>query len=140
MAKRNNPEQDLQIEMIDWLDLALNPYDGWRWHTPNEGQQGGVKGKVIGQIRKNMGLMPGFPDLCITHSSLICAECGAARIIGVEVKVKSPQTQNQKACQARFEQYGWPYYIARSIDDLREMLKKENVPVRVREFDFGGDK
>lgn len=132
------PEQELQITLVDWLDLAIDPKSGWRWHTPNEGQQGGKRGAIIGRIRKQMGLVAGFPDLCLTHQDLICEACGVARPIGLEVKAGSAQTASQKACEERFKSFGWPYYIVRSLDDLRDVLKEEGIPSRVVELPFRG--
>ncbi|MEO1538506.1 MAG: VRR-NUC domain-containing protein [Pseudomonadota bacterium] len=119
-------EQDLQYAVVDWLDLAIDAKLGFFWATPNETGVGGKRGKMLGAIRKRMGVRPGMPDIMVAHTEV-------SHPVGIELKTaKGRQTDNQKAIQARFEALGWPYYVCRSVDQVQDALEGAGVPLRVQ--------
>lgn len=131
---KHMPEQQLQIDTVKFLNLALDPSASFFWATPNETGVSGRKGAMLGAIRKAMGVKPGFPDLMIAHEVVI-------NPIGCELKVgRNTQTAPQKGVEAIFIRLGWPYYVCRSVQDVYEALLAEGVPMRVKRFDFGGRK
>ena len=128
----NRPEQDLQKSMVKWLQLNLYARTSMFWHTPNGVSHGSKKTRIlIGKQQKAMGVLPGFPDLCLADTSTACEACGTSFPIGLEVKVKGNyQEPAQKAVQERFEQMGWPYHVVRSVMDVMDVLDEYSVPYR----------
>ena len=122
----SRPEQELQIAVVSWLDLALEHDKGFFWATPNETGVSGRRGAMLGHIRKQMGVRAGMPDLMVAHQA-----CGYP--VASELKSKTGrQPATQKAIQSRFEAIGWPYFICRSVADVEDALNKAGVPIRVK--------
>lgn len=84
----------------------------------------GGGGKARGAQLKRAGLMAGMPDILIF---------GPNRLVGLELKtVVGRQSPDQKAVAARFERCGWPYLLARSLDEVEALLAATGVPLKVK--------
>jgi hypothetical protein len=68
--------------------------------------------------------MPGMPDILVV---------GPSRLIGLELKTAvGRQSPDQRAVAARFERCGWPYLLARSLDEVEALLAATGVPLKVK--------
>ncbi len=84
----------------------------------------GGGGKARGAQLKRSGLMPGMPDILVV---------GPSRLIGLELKTAvGRQSPDQRAVAARFERCGWPYLLARSLDEVEALLAATGVPLKVK--------
>lgn len=124
--KRRTPEQDFQKDCVKFLNAALLPY--WRVvHVPNGGTTGGHKAKIIGGIRKAMGVREGFPDLMLV---------GPGRFVAIELKAEGRRGKVLSTAQEEwrdwFQYVGLPWFLARSIDDVIAACQDAGVPLRVR--------
>ncbi len=83
---------------------------------PNELAGGGKGAKIrMGQFI-SMGLKPGTADLCVWWPSGIGY-----------VEVKTPtgrQSDNQKRFQERCKEYGVPYDLVRSVEDVERLIRR----------------
>jgi hypothetical protein len=124
--KRRHPEQDFQKDCIKFLDAALMPY--WRVvHVPNGGTTGGHKAKIIGGIRKAMGLREGYPDLTLL---------GPNRFVVIELKAPGTRgglSDAQKEWRDWFQHIGMHWFLVRSHDELVAACQDAGVPLRVRQ-------
>lgn len=97
---------------------------------PNEGAKGAV-GLLIAT-----GMYPGCADLFVLHRAAHCSQCLEANIIQhklffVEVKhpdnksgpLKNGQSENQIEFEKHCKDMGVGYYIVRSLDDFKEVIK-----------------
>ena len=118
-------EQKIHKDIVEYLNAVLTS-ETMLWFTKNETGVGGVKGAITGKRNREMGILPGFPDLSLSPRSKPVPH-------GLEVKTpKGRQTPAQKAIQADFEARGWPYCIVRSVDDVTQALHDWGVPTRGR--------
>lgn len=106
-------EQQIHISIVSYLRRVLP--DGYiLHHSRNEGNRGGFKGKLDGQRGKQMGVMPGFPDLFLIIDG---------RSFGIEIKREGAyQTATQKEAERNMQVQGIKYAVCRSVDDVRETL------------------
>jgi hypothetical protein len=104
-TKTKLKESDVQKAIMDYLDSRgiLN----WRVNL------GGVPHTVGGKIIYRKNPMKGFPDI----SALYCG-----LFVGIEVKAKTKQSQEQLDWQNKFESNGAIYIVAKSVDDVIDCL------------------
>ena len=121
MAK---PEALLHRAVASWLRHAVRPPTFWTTFPAGGG------GRVRGAQLKAAGLVAGFPDLILLHPvAKAGSECGCW-LIGIELKApKGRQSPEQKAVEHAFEQAGGFYHIARSVEDVEEILRGAGVPL-----------
>ena len=125
-SKRRTPEQDFQKDCVRFLNAALPP--SWRVvHVPNGGTTGGHKAKIVGGIRKAMGVREGFPDLMLV---------GPGRSVAIELKAAGRRGKVLSTAQEEwrdwFASVGLPWFLARSIEDVIAACQDAGVPLRVR--------
>lgn len=80
-------------------------------HSPNEQAMSGLSREMAARITaklKKMGMVPGFADLVVMWRS---------RMLLVEVKAGSAQSNSQREFQANAEANGVRYVLVRSVDD-----------------------
>lgn len=124
--KRRTPEQDFQKDCVKFLNAALPP--SWRVvHIPNGGTTGGHKAKIVGGIRKAMGVREGFPDLMLV---------GPGRSVAIELKAAGRRGKVLSTAQEEwrdwFASVGLPWFLARSVEDVIAACHDAGVPLRVR--------
>lgn len=95
-------EKGVQNAVIKYL--ALKKYFYWRNNS------GALKTERGGFLR--FGAV-GSPDIFVIHKG---------RIIGLEIKDKSKQSDGQKDFEAGMVKAGGEYFIIRSIDDIMKVL------------------
>jgi len=83
------------------------PYTGWKAIKSTE-------------KFKELGMRPGFPDMAIFRFEGLP--------IFIELKSKKGQLQdNQEDWRDTLQAMGFSWYLIRSVDDVKEVLKKEGV-------------
>lgn len=111
-------EAVLHRQVATYLRVAIR--EPWFWTTFPAG--GG--GKARGAQLKRAGLMAGMPDILVI---------GPARLIGLELKTAvGRQSVEQKAVAQRFERCGFPYLLARSLDEVEVLLGACGVPLKAK--------
>lgn len=106
----------LCVEIATYLrQLSIEGSLPYVWfHVPNQfsGQYRGMFGALMAW----MGRICGIPDY---------AFMGRGRCFFVEVKTeRGTQSDSQKIVQRWCESVGVPYYICRSLEDVKEVLKE----------------
>ena len=110
MAKRNYPEEDLQIACVRWFNFAHPKI--WIYHSPN----GGFRNKFEAARFKKMGVRPGVADLCLLYD-------GTAHFF--ELKSKDGRlTAEQKAFGEYCLANGFSWVIIRSFDEFKETVER----------------
>jgi hypothetical protein len=112
-------EDQLQIRVAQWLDLALPPGAVWH-HSPNEGNRH-VAYKVK---QKRMGTKPGWPDIEI----FVPGDQSKVGIsISIFIELKRPKggklSENQAMVRNKLELAGCFWQLCRSIDQVHEFLE-----------------
>lgn len=116
-----NPEERLHRAVADYLRVVLDPSVVWSTFPSGGG------GRVRGAKLKAMGLRAGMPDIMIWW----LAPSGAALCLGIELKAgKNGMTAAQRETFLSLEGVGCPVHVARSIDDVRDVLRAWGVPTR----------
>lgn len=106
---RNRPEQELQIQVCRFLDVAL-PEDAVYFAIPN----GFKRTKVEAGVAKITGQKAGVSDLCIIHRS---------RPIFIELKApKGRLSEAQAHMQASLMLAGALVQTCRSLEDVEGFL------------------
>ena len=112
-----HPEDDLQMQVADYLNLLPSiGYYGW-FHVPN----GGKRNPREAARFKRMGVKAGVPDIII-ESKTNGAPYGAF----IELKAgKNTETDEQRVWSTRLIVYsGRRGALCRSLDEVIEALKK----------------
>lgn len=118
MPQRDKPEAKVQIAIIRWLRTVMP--NAMIHHSVNEGNRGGRQGMLDGARKKNMGMMPGFPDL------IIITQKHAQPVFCIEVKgPKGTVSSVQKQVHDMLRQRNVPVCVAKSVDDVRDFLQAE---------------
>lgn len=105
-------------QVANYLRFAIR--EPWFWTTFPAG--GG--GKARGAQLKRAGLMAGMPDILVV---------GPGKLVGLELKTAvGRQSPDQKAVAARFERCGWPYLLARNLDEVEVLLGASGVPLKAK--------
>ena len=112
-------EDQLQIRVAQWLDLALPPGAVWH-HSPNEGNRH-VAYKVK---QKRMGTKAGWPDIEI----FVPGDQSKVGIsISIFIELKRPKggklSENQAMVRDKLELAGCFWQLCRSIDQVHEFLE-----------------
>jgi hypothetical protein len=113
-------EHHLQAAVAEFLSFALPPHEAVFCSIPN----GGKRNKATAGKLKAEGLQPGAPDLLILWKG---------RAIGLELKTRggrlSPQ---QMAFSMRWTNAGGVYAVARSLEEVADLLGAAGVPLRAQ--------
>lgn len=113
------PEAKIQIAIIKWL-RAVMPQCMIQ-HSKNEHFKRGKAGMIAGSMNKAAGVMSGFPDL-------ICLPYANVGPFFLEVKTKTGRVSvAQTQVHAMLRERGYPVAVVRSIDDVRDFLRAENI-------------
>lgn len=113
------PEDVLQMQVIRFLRFAAP--DLIVFHCPNGGR------RSIGEARKfkDMGVLPGVPDLCFVLPD--------GRFAGIELKAgKGRQSADQALFQEAVSKAGAPYSICRSLAEVEATLRGWGLNLKAR--------
>jgi VRR-NUC domain len=102
--------------LLDWVLLPPALYStfpsGW-----------GKLSKMMAQTLRKSGLKPGMPDMIVFP--------GGGRCFGIELKAgKNVPTPTQREMFDKMLQAGIRVYVARSVEQVWDILHTEKVPVR----------
>jgi hypothetical protein len=113
-------EHHLQAAVAEFLGFALPPHEAVFCSIPNGGKRNkGTAGKL-----KAEGLQSGAPDLLILWRG---------RAIGLELKTgKGRLSPQQMAFSMRWTTAGGLYAVARSLEEVADLLDAAGVPLRAR--------
>jgi hypothetical protein len=118
-AKRKRIEEKLQIAVVEYMRIVLDPKRYKVVSIRNEGKRSAREGALA----KAMGLEPGITDL------VIIGPLGASWWI--EMKTESGKLSDEQAeIRAWMAANGVPHALCRSIDDVRVALAAWNIPTR----------
>lgn len=123
MAKRQYPEQKMQIACADylkWLEKLTGKIVFH--HSPN----GGLRSRSAGALFKAMGTRAGFPDLIVMLKG--------GKILLFELKTKGNYLdKNQKAFHAILNALGFPVKVItadcpqKAVEQLSEALRANGI-------------
>ena len=120
----NRLEQNLQIQVWQYLQVSLNHRNSFAWATVNESGFGGKKAIILGSIRKKCGVVAGIPDLFVYSKG---------KLIGLELKtIVGRQSDSQKVIEKRIVESGGTYHLVRSVQEAEEALRADGVDLKVR--------
>ena len=125
-------EHALQMAVAHMLQVVLDPGRTW-WTSIDHGV--GKLGPAEAGIRKARGVKPGLPDIMLmVYGSWPC-------LIGIELKAgKGVATEAQRTVAAAWRDMGHRYELARSLEDVQDILVRHRVPMlrRMKFFSGGG--
>lgn len=112
------PEQDFQMQVARYLDLAL-PGDAFWTAFP-----AGGGGKIRGAILKGMGLKAGVPDILIVHEG---------RALFLELKAgRGRISPAQAKTHGDLWEAGSPVAVCRSLSEVQMVLLRWAIPLKAR--------
>ena len=124
MYNMNRLEQNLQIQVWQYLQVSLNHSTSLAWATANESGFGGKKAIILGSIRKKCGVVAGIPDIFVYSKG---------QLIGLELKtIVGTQSDSQKVIEKRIVESGGTYHLVRSVQEAEEALRADGVDLKVR--------
>lgn len=107
-------EQILQIECVAEFNKKYPTQEGCLYMNYNNPPNG-----FIGEILRRAGLSRGVADLSYM--------LGGGRIVYIEMKYgKNKQSPAQKEFEARVVALGFPYYVARTLEEFMQIIEKYN--------------
>jgi hypothetical protein len=115
-----NPETRLHAAVVRFVRTACP--ECRIWHPAN----GGKRSKETARLMAALGVVRGTPDLVLM---------GPNQVIGfIEVKVgHSKLTDEQDSFRMDCIKWGFPFVIARNLDDIRDFIIQNKIPNRLSE-------
>jgi hypothetical protein len=119
------PEQQLQIQVANYLTLALRPPTFW---TAIDHASGVKNGRLAGALRKARGVRPGLPDI------LIFEKCDMwTCVIGIELKAaKGKQSAEQWKIEKAFMDCKADYFLCNSLESVVDALQLCGIPLHAK--------
>jgi|SRR5215468_9580948 len=115
-------EHNLQVAVAHMLQVVLDPERTW-WSALDHAAKLSPR---YGGERKRRGVKPGLPDFMIMFG-------GNGQIIGIELKTdKGRLTPDQTQVSIDWGSFGNPIYVARSLEEVQEILEHCRIPLRTR--------
>lgn len=115
--RRAAPEHSLQRDIVRLLKMMLSD-TAVIFHGANEGKRSAIAGKAL----KDIGLLPGLPDLGIVDCQ---------RVYWMELKAgRKVPTATQYECHRALQRAGSPVAIVRSIDEAMSAVQNWGLSVR----------
>lgn len=113
---RRRPEQELQIQVAAFLDVALKPPTIWTAFPAGGG------GRVRGAFLKAMGLKAGWADLFVFHPHVVN--------VALELKAeRGQQSPEQRKFGIAWMATGGIYHVCRSLDEVEGFLRGVGIPL-----------
>jgi hypothetical protein len=116
-VKRNNAEEKLQRQVMEFLALAL-PHDAIAHHSPGEGLR---SKRAQGELVRS-GHKKGWPDIEIVWRG---------RIYFIELKAPGGYpSAAQREMHKRLMYCDAPVMLCRSVDEVESQLREATIPLR----------
>jgi len=113
-------EHSLQVAVAHMLQVVLDPLLTW-WSSLDHAAQLSAR---YGAERKRRGVKRGLPDIIILTDGCL---------IGIELKVaRGELTFEQADTMSKWNQLGHHIYVARSLEEVQEILDHCRIPLRTR--------
>lgn len=110
-------EADIHRSVVQWFQWTLHPNVIWFHPANGEWRHAATAARL-----KGMGVMPGAPDLVLLY---------AGRALCIEIKAADGrQSETQRVFEAKCGYQGVPYEICRSLDDVRDVVRRHGVPMK----------
>jgi len=123
-------EHALQVAVAHMLQLVLDPERTW-WSAVDHGA--GKLSKTAAGMMKARGVKRGLPDF------IVMAYACAPSMIGIELKTEKGQlSDHQRAVGDAWRSMGFPVYVARSLEEVQEVLEHVRFPLLRRMNFLGG--
>ena len=128
-------EHSLQIAVAHMLQVVLDPDKTW-WTSIDHGV--GKLGVVEAVNRKKRGVRAGLPDIILMIKIMrLGTRPMLPIIIGIELKsAKGAATEAQRTVAIAWRAMGHSYELARSLEDVHDILVRNNVPMLRRMVTF----
>lgn len=121
----NRPEQELQIQVANFLRYAMPPTVFWFAPNPGIARK---KGARVGKIQKNMGVKAGVPDLVFMRGM---------KPFGIELKApRGTLNAAQKEVHIELIDADVPVYVATSLDQVEFILRDLGIPLKATAGDL----
>jgi len=120
-------ESDIQKQVIDYLSIRAVKGNFFFFSIPNEGfmqaaniaRMDNKTKSILNTHLKKMGMVAGVPDLCILYDG---------KTLFIELKTKTGRLSKiQEIVHKKIKSISHNIEIARSLDDVIEILKKYRV-------------
>jgi hypothetical protein len=113
---RKTLEDDLQIEVVDWLLMRELEGHLLYFHVPN----GGRRHPAVAKKLKALGTRAGVPDLVVIPKT--------GPVCFIELKAaKGCVSDNQEAWILALPSFGCPVRVCRSLDEVQQFLYETGV-------------
>jgi hypothetical protein len=121
-------EHALQVAVAHMLQIVLDPERTW-WTSIDHGV--GKLGRAEAGIRKARGVKAGLPDIIVMAPDQF--------LIGIELKIdKGKLSPAQIEVGDSWQLMGHSIYVARSLEEVQEILEHCCIPMRHRMNFLGG--
>lgn len=121
-------EHQIQKIIVQYLDLVLPPFIRVVACSNNE------RNRVAAHRAKERGMRKGYPDLTLIGAAIKAETCEPERclVLGlIEVKTtKGSLTKEQREWRDWAKSTGIPWGLARSVDDVRDLLEEWRIRAR----------
>lgn len=125
-------EHALQVAVAHMLQLVLDPDRTW-WTAIDHAAKLSAR---YGGERKKRGVKRGLPDIMLMIKG---TNAPLADVIGIELKTdKGRLSPAQIEVGTAWMKMGHAVYVARSLEEVQEILDHLHVPMRSRMKFFGG--
>jgi hypothetical protein len=126
VTRRVYREHSLQIAVAHMLDVVLDPKRTW-WTAIDHGV--GKLGFKEAGIRKARGVKPGIPDIVIMARDFPYQPI----VIGIELKAgRGDLSEAQIEVRDEWLSMGHGVYVARSLEEVQDILVRAKIPMRRR--------
>ncbi len=121
-------EHSLQVAVAHMLTVVLDPNLTW-WSSIDHGV--GKLSPATAGIRQRRGVRQGIPDILIMWAD--------GKFAGIELKInKGTLSPAQIETQDAWIRLGHGYYVAKSLEEVQEILEYCRVPMRTKMTFLGG--
>lgn len=128
-TRRKQPEQDFQMQVKKFLELALPTPDAWFGASAAKGTN-----KITGGILKGMGYKAGTPDMLVIYNrsiNVLVRTPSQITVIWLELKSEcGTLSKAQKQCRKDLVAAGCCWALVRTLDDVEKALRRFGVPLR----------
>jgi hypothetical protein len=120
-------EHALQVAVAHLLTVCLDPEKTW-WSAIDHGA-GKMAKRAAGMMRAR-GVKRGLPDFIVLSRE---------RMTAIELKAdKGKLSPPQVELAVKWSALGFPVYVARSLEEVQEILEFRRIPMRNRMVFLGG--